>query len=92
MALRTPNTAQILIKSPVTSNGRDPIMGTDGRILYKETIAMAGARANFEKINAKLPTHLKMIIEDYKEPGTERSIQTEPKEAPKVKNVTDDKK
>lgn len=90
MALRTPNTAQILIKSPITSNGRDPIMGSDGRIQYKETIVMAGARGNFEKINAKLPTHLKMIIEDYN-PDAEVK-ETEPVEAPKVKNVTNDKK
>ena len=86
MALRTPNTAQILVKTPVTSNGRDPIMGSDGRIQYKETIVMAGARGNFEKINAKLPTHLKMIIEDYTENATAKEVPQA--DAPKVKNVT----
>ena len=90
MALRTPNTAQILIKSPITSNGRDPIMGSDGRIQYKETIVMAGARANFEKINAKLPTHLKMIIEDYTPDAPAKEVPQA--DAPKVKNVTKDDK
>jgi hypothetical protein len=58
---------QILVKSPVTSNGRDPIMGEDGKITYRETILEAGAKPVFEKINAKLPTHLKHIISDITE-------------------------
>ena len=90
MALRTPNTAQILVKTPITSNGRDLIMGADGRIQYKETIIMAAARGNIEKINAKLTSSLKWIIEDYN-PDAEVK-ETEPAEAPKVKNVTNDKK
>ena len=60
------NTAQILIKSPITSNGRDPIMGADGKIMYKETIGMIAAKATLEKINEKLPTHLKHIITEIK--------------------------
>ncbi len=55
--------AKILVKSPVTSNGRDPIM-KDGRIVYKETILEHGAKPVLEKINAKLPTHLKKVITD----------------------------
>lgn len=52
---------QILIKTPVTSNGRDPIM-KDDKIVYKESIVEEAAKPIFEKINAKLPTHLKRII------------------------------
>ena len=97
MALRTPNTAQILIKSPVTSNGRDPILDANGQRTFKETIAMASARGTMEKINAKLPEHLKHIITDYT-PDVQRAEEPDPakrQEAPKVKNVTsntDDKK
>lgn len=56
--------AKILVKSPVTSNGRDPIMTADGRIVYKETILNTAAKPVLEKINAKLPTHLKKVISD----------------------------
>lgn len=56
--------AKILVKSPVTSNGRDPIMTADGRIVYKETILNTAAKPVLEKINAKLPTHLKKVITD----------------------------
>lgn len=72
---------ELLIKSPVTSNGRDPIMGEDGKITYRETIlndspGPTGTRATFEKINLKLPTHLKHIIEVY---TGETGKSTEPK-------------
>ncbi len=100
MALRTPNTDEILIKSPITSNGRDPIMGPDGRQTYKETIAMASARKTLEKQNEKLPTHLKMIIEDIK-PGKAQEVETTPPagtdavapvEKHKIKKSSDDNK
>lgn len=55
---------KILVKSPVTSNGRDPIMSADGKIVYKETILNAAAKPVLEKINTKLPTHLKKVISD----------------------------
>ena len=89
MALRVPNTAQILIKSPVTSNGRDPILDSNRQRTFKETIAMASARGTMEKINAKLPEHLKHIITDYSETP---AAPEKPADVPKVKNVTDDKK
>jgi hypothetical protein len=57
--------AQILVKTPVTSNGRDVILGADGRVQYKETILMAAARPVIEKQNAKLPPLLKKVITDY---------------------------
>jgi len=88
MALRVPNTAQILIKSPVTSNGRDPILDANGQRTFKETIAMASAKGSFEKINAKLPEHLKHIITDYTEPGIQAPLAAMPDPTPKVKNVT----
>ena len=56
--------AKILVKSPVTSNGRDPIMSAEGKIVYKETILYEAAKPVLEKINAKLPTHLKKVITD----------------------------
>lgn len=56
--------AKILVKSPVTSNGRDPIMSAEGKIVYKETILNEAAKPVLEKINAKLPTHLKKVITD----------------------------
>lgn len=57
---------QILIKTPLTSNGRDLIIGADGRIQYKETIVEAAARDHFEGINKTRTTSLKHIIEDIK--------------------------
>lgn len=56
--------AKILVKSPITSNGRDPILSEDGKMVYKETILSANARPVLEKINSKLPTHLKKVISD----------------------------
>jgi len=81
MAIRKIDEGQILIKSPITSNGRDLVMGEDGRIQYKETIAMAAARAGIERINTKLPSALKHIIEDIK-----------PEKPAAEKPKTDDKK
>jgi hypothetical protein len=57
--------AQILVKTPVTSNGRDVILGADGRVQYKETILMAAAKPVIEKQNAKLPPLLKKIVTDW---------------------------
>jgi len=61
--------AKILVKSPVTSNGRDPIMSAEGKIVYKETILEHGAKPVLEKINSKLPTHLKKVITDIAIPA-----------------------
>lgn len=68
--------AQILVKSPVTSNGRDPIMSADGKIIYKETIMEHGAKPVLEKINAKLPTHLKKVITDIIPNNEEPPVKT----------------
>lgn len=73
--------AKILVKSPVTSNGRDPIMTGEGKIVYKETILNAAAKPVLEKINLKLPTHLKKVITDIAIPA---AIVENP-EAPPVK-------
>jgi len=55
---------QILIKKPITTNGRDPLM-KGGSVQYKETIVEDSARAAFERQNKTKPEHLKLIIEDY---------------------------
>ena len=73
--------AKILVKSPVTSNGRDPIMTGEGKIVYKETILEHGAKPVLEKINSKLPTHLKKAITDIAIPA---AIVENP-EAPPIK-------
>jgi hypothetical protein len=55
---------QILVKTPVTTNGTNPAIGDDGRVIYKETILSAGARKPLEAINKTLPDQLKHRIED----------------------------
>lgn len=55
---------QILIKKPITTNGRDPLM-KGGSVQYKETIVEDSARTAFERQNKTKPEHLKLIIEDY---------------------------
>lgn len=57
--------AKILVKTPITTNGRDVVLGTDGKVKYKESIVEAKARPTFEKINRQRPQALKFIIEDY---------------------------
>lgn len=59
--------AKILVKSPITSNGRDVVLNAQGQIRYKETVVEANARPIFEKMNRKKPQALKFIIEDYTE-------------------------
>ena len=59
--------AKILVKSPRTTNGTDPVIDEDGKMLYTETILEAAAKPVLEKMNAKLPKHLKKIITDFKE-------------------------
>lgn len=53
----------VLVKTPITINGRDPLMGADGKMQYKETIVTAKAGELIEKMNSKLPAHLKKIIQ-----------------------------
>lgn len=57
--------AKILVKSPITSNGRDVVLDAQGKIRYKETIVEAAAQKTFEKINRTLPPARKYIIEPY---------------------------
>ena len=59
--------ANIKVKSPITTNGRDVVLDASGRVRYKETIVDARSRATFEKINRQKPQALKFIIEDYHE-------------------------
>lgn len=54
--------AHLLVKKPITSNGVNPVM-EGGKIIYRESIVQLTARKDLEKINSKLPDHLKMIIE-----------------------------
>lgn len=79
MARRQAIQGQILIKTPITSNGRDLVIGADGKIQYKETIAEAAARPHFEKINAQRTTSLKHIITDIPTSQAIAPEVTEPK-------------
>lgn len=58
--------AQILVKTPITSNGRDPVLDHEGKMIFKETILEAAAQPILEKQNLKLPTHLKKKITPIK--------------------------
>ncbi len=57
--------AKILVKTPITSNGRDVVLGSDGKIKYSETVVEEAARAIFEKMNTHLPPALKRVITPY---------------------------
>lgn len=59
---------QILVKTPLTTNGTDPVFGEDGKRVYTESILGAAAKPVLEKRNTTLPTHLKVVIEDYTGP------------------------
>lgn len=54
--------AHLLVKKPITSNGVNLVMN-GGQIQYRESIVQLPAKKDLEKINSKLPDHLKMIIE-----------------------------
>lgn len=54
----------IRVKTPLTENGTMPLIGADGRQVYSENILSAAAKKGLEKLNEKLPTALKHIIED----------------------------
>lgn len=56
---------QILVRTPVTTNGIELLIGEDGRVVYKETILAAGAKALIERQNNQLPDNLKHKISDY---------------------------
>lgn len=54
---------EILIKTPITTNGRD-LKIVNGQMQYRESIAPAATRKGIEKINKLLPDALKHKIED----------------------------
>lgn len=59
--------AKILVRSPVTSNGRDVVIDNEGKVRYKETILEGSARKILEQMNSKLPPVLRKVITDYDE-------------------------
>lgn len=85
--------AKILVKTPITSNGRDVVIDAMGKVRYKETVVEKRAAATFEKINRTLPPIRRYIIEDYTGPGdgsvivpTNNPVPPKPK---KLKNDTE---
>lgn len=67
---------QILVKTPLTTNGTDPVFDANDKRTYTESILLdvpgkSGARAILEQRNSTLPTHLKLLISDYVEPVPE---------------------
>lgn len=57
--------AKILVKTPITTNGRDVKLDNEGRVMYTETIVEAAAGPVFQRINKTLPQALKRIIEPF---------------------------
>lgn len=63
---------QILVKTPLTTNGQDVVFDENDKRTYTESILLDspgkyGARAILEHRNSTLPPALKMIISDYVE-------------------------
>lgn len=59
--------AKILVKTPITTNGRDVKLSPEGKVMYSETIVEAAAKPVFERMNKTLPQALKRIIEPFNE-------------------------
>jgi len=59
---------QILVKTPLTTDGSSPVIGIDGKQVFSESILTMIAKPVLEKRNQSLPQHLKVIIEDYDGP------------------------
>ena len=55
----------ILVKTPLTTDGNMPLMGSDGRQVYTESVLTETARPILEKRNQTLPSPLRVLIEDY---------------------------
>lgn len=67
---------QILVKVPRTTNGINPLI-VGGVPAFKEVVLPVAAKAPLEKINEKLPEHLKKVITDYSPaPSVEPAKQT----------------
>ena len=83
------------VLSPRTTNGTNPKIGPDGRIVYREDHLPLTAKRPLEAQNAKLPEHLRKIIEvvyDGVQPDSNAFGQLQPKvrnkPGPKPKNQT----
>ena len=70
------------VLKPRTSNGINPIIDGEGRMDYKETFLPLSAKKRLEKINSKLPQHLKMKIETV----TDEAPAEKPKKNDKTKS------
>ena len=55
----------ILVKTPLTTDGTAPVIGSDGKQVFSESILTAIAKPVLEKRNQSLSQHLKVLIEDY---------------------------
>lgn len=81
------------VLTPVTTNGRDPVMTTEGKIKYRESHMHPLAQKRMIAKNAKLPNHLKHIIELVKEepePLKQEPVMTVKPETKKAKPVEND--
>lgn len=58
---------KILVKTPVTTDGRNPLLDEKRQQVFKTTILEKAAQPILEKLNQKLPDHLKKIIEPIKD-------------------------
>lgn len=59
----------ILVKTPITSNGRDPYLDGTGKMIYKETVLQDAALPIITSQNKLRPTHLKRVIVENYVPG-----------------------
>lgn len=55
------------VLSPRTADGNRPMIGEDGRIIYKETELPMSAKKALDFWNKKLPPHLQKVIEVVRE-------------------------
>jgi len=77
----------ILVKTPLTSDGNMPVIGADGKQVYSESILGFPAKAILEKRNQSLPGPLKCIIEDYDGPAAVFAEGEEPAKVSSKKTV-----
>lgn len=77
----------ILVKTPLTSDGNIPIIGKDGKIVYSESILGFPAKAILEKRNQSLPGTLKVIITDYDGPDSVTAEGDEPAKTKETKKT-----
>ena len=58
---------EILVRTPLTTDGNAPVIGPDGKQVFSESILGYAAKAILEKRNQSLPQHLKVLISDVDE-------------------------